>query len=175
MSQQRQTPTHTQITTPLHHNAHTHTQDNGRDTPAQYTTGRTAGKIHRRHPHRNTLLHTTTTRTHTHARAGNGNGGAMVKIGNIKVDLRSGAAALQERTRTHAHARIGFYIHSPVFLCVLFPCASLCRFMTFSDVVLPCLLTAWRRVVVVSLLCCAVFHAFCKCLYLRFEPFSAKM
>ena len=87
----------------------------GRDTPAQYTTGRTAGKIHRRHPHRNTLLHTTTAPphdTHTHARAGNENGGAMVKIGNIKVDLRSGAAALQERTRTHAHERaIGFYIH----------------------------------------------------------------
>ena len=99
----------------------------------------------------------------------------MVKIGNIKVDLRSGAAALQERTRTHAHARMGFYIHSPVFLCVLFCVLLFAASMPFPDVVLPCLLTLWRRVVVVSLLCCAVFHAFCKCLYLRFEPFSAKM
>ena len=111
------------------------------------------------HPPHRTHHCTTVHDTHTHARAGNGNGGAMVKIGNIKVDLRSGAAALQERTRTHAYARIGFYIHSPVFLCVLFPCASLCRFMTFSDVVLPCLLTLWVFVVVRGL-CFVPFSCF---------------
>ena len=69
-------------------------------------------------------LHTLTpphARTRTHnAREQGTNGGAMVKIGNIKVDLRSEAAALQERTRTHAHARaIGFYIHFPA-CCVCF-------------------------------------------------------
>lgn len=64
MSQQRQTPTHTECDTDLHHNALTHTQDGGRGTSAQCTTGRTAGKIYITPPHRNTLLHTTTKHRH---------------------------------------------------------------------------------------------------------------
>lgn len=74
MSQQRQTPTHTECDTDLHHNAHTHTQDGGRGTSTQCTTGRTAGKIYIRHSHTtlhppytvNTIhRHTTHTRTRT--------------------------------------------------------------------------------------------------------------
>ena len=67
----------------------------------------------------------------------------MVKIGNIKVDLRSGAAALQERTRTHAHARIGFYIHFPACCVCFFRVLLFAASTAFSDVVLPCLLTVW--------------------------------
>lgn len=142
MSQQRQTPTHTECDTDLHHNAHTHTQDNGRGTSAQYTPGRTAGKIYIT-PHTETHCYTpplhrptlcTHIRTRTHARAGNGNGGAMVKSGNIKVDLRSGVALLQERTRTHARTSNRILYKFPCLLCVLFPCRFslplLCRFLT---------------------------------------------
>lgn len=92
MSQQRQTPIHTECDTDLHHNAHTHTQDNGGDTSAQLTTGRTAGKIYitltrTLHPpqHRNTPLHHHCpphyARTYAHARTGNGNGGTVEKVG----------------------------------------------------------------------------------------------
>lgn len=117
MSQQRQTPIHTECDTDLHHNAHTHTQDGGRDTPAQYTTGARRENIQNTHTHytHHTQKHIATyhhctattrhTRTRTHARTGNGNGVAVVKSGNIKVDLRSGAALSQERTRTHIRAR----------------------------------------------------------------------
>lgn len=143
MSQQRQTPTHTECDIDLHHNAHTHTQDGGRGTSAQLTTGRTAGKIYIRHQHtlhhqtETHTLHTTTAPphdTHTHTRTDNGNGGAVVKSGNIKVDLRSGAALPQERTRTHARTRAGHFEHFPrVSVCAFSVCFSvplLCRFLT---------------------------------------------
>lgn len=148
MSQQRQTPTHTECDTDLHHNAHTHTQDGGRGTSAQCTTGRTAGKIYIRHSH-TTLHHHTETHcyippqntdtapphdTHTHTRTDNGNGGTMVKNGNIKVDLRSGAAVFQERTRTRTRTRIGHFEHFPRASVCAFPCRFslplLCRFLT---------------------------------------------
>ena len=143
MSQQRQTPTHTECDIDLHTHAHARRRQRYFCTVHHRAHG---GKnIHNTQTHRSTHYTATrhTQRTRTHTRAGNRNGGTVVKSGNIKVNLRSGAAVSQERTRTHAYARIGFYIHCPVFLCVLFPCASLCRFMTFSDVVLPCLLTLW--------------------------------
>ena len=57
----------------------------------------------------------------------------MVKSGNIKVDLRSGAAVSQERTRTHARTRAGHFEHFPASVCAAFVCFSLpllCRFLT---------------------------------------------
>lgn len=119
--------------------AHRHTDRDTRlhvvfwHTFTQSTTGRTAGK-YTEYSH---TLHTTTAPphdTHTHTRTDNGNGGAVVKSGNIKVDLRSGAALPQERTRTHARTRAGHFEHFPrVSVCAFSVCFSvplLCRFLT---------------------------------------------
>lgn len=101
---------HTQSVTPTCTTTHTRTRKTAAEVLLHSTPRAHGGEnIHNTQTHRNTLLHTTTAPPHTmhththyaHARTGNGNGGTMVKSGNIKVNLRSGAALPQERTRTH--------------------------------------------------------------------------
>lgn len=90
---------------------------------------------------------------HTHARTSRER--TMVKSGNIKVDLRSGAAALQERTRTRIRTRNRILLTFPLFLCVLFRVLLFAASMPLHDVVLPCLLTVWCVVAVCgSVVCC---------------------
>lgn len=103
----------------------------------------------------------------------------MVKSGNIKVDLRSGAALPQERTRTRTRTRAGHFEHFPASVCaffrVLFCVLLFAASMPFSDVVLPCLLTGAACFVRVWICVFLLFRAFCKCICLRFESFLPNM
>lgn len=109
--------------------------------------------------------------THTHARTEHRNGVTVVKSGNIKVNLRSGVALLQERTRTHARTKNRILSTFPRFCVCCFCVLLFAAFMPFSDVVLPCLLTVWACFV--GGWWCGVL--LCKCLYLLFETFLPNM
>lgn len=102
--------------------------------------------------------HTMHTHTHTHTRTnGQRKRRVVVKSGNIKVDLRSGAAASQERTRTHARTSNRILYTFPCLLCVLFRVLLFAVPMPFSDVVLPCFLTVWCVLPVCGGVVCFVF------------------
>ena len=85
-----------------------------------------------------------------------------------------GAAALQERTRTHAHARIGHFEHFRRVSVCAFLCASLCRFMLLHDVVLPWFLTVWACCVGFASASCFVFLLFVSIFICRVRRFRQK-